>query len=163
MATTTTVGAVKRGLQTELAALGITTGTATAAPLVQVTYGRPAPDLYRRESLFQSDETRTTGTPEMRLTTGRRRRIWEWEWDVIASAEITADTADAEQRALQIAAAVDDWLAAYPQPAEWPNAPVASGALSVIVSAMQIEQGETVEGRQRVEMTMTLEMRERLT
>ncbi len=163
MATTTTVGAVKRALQTELVALGITTATATASPLVQVTYGRPAPDLYRRESLFQGGDTRTNGPPEMRLTAGRRRRMWEWSWDLVASAEITADTSDAEDRALQIAAAVDTWLAAYPQPAEWPNAPVASGALSLLVGAMQMEIGATVEGRQRVEVTMTLEMRERLT
>lgn len=161
MATTTTVVEVKRALIVEISALSVVSAHAASAPLVQVSYARPPVDQVRSESVWFA-ETATTSPPEYRMTAGRRRRMVTWGIDLVVSSQIISDAADAEERAFEIVAAIEDFLAAEAQPAEWTYAPVASGAMWVTVDSISVDHAETTEGHLRVEVTMTLEMKERL-
>ena len=163
MATVTTIAEVKRALLDEIANLAIASATAAAPTSVQTSYARPPVDEMRSEVVYFSDELRTVGDAEQRLKTGRRTRFLTWELEVIVLSAIISDSESSEQRAFAIAGAVENFLAANAQPAEWATTPVASGALSVVVTGFDVRHMEDPEGFRAVEVTILTEVKERLT
>ena len=162
MATTTTVAEVKRALLDELQALSIASATEASPTGVQVTYGRPPIDRQRSESVYFGSATRSIADPEQRLVAGRRKRMWSWEIPIMIDTAIIIDSEDAEARAFVIAAAIENFFAAYSQPAEWPTTPVTSGALSVLVADMESDLIENIDGYQGVRLTIVVHLKERL-
>ena len=163
MATVTTVAETKRALLDEIQNLAIASDVAASPTSVQVTYSKPPVDVTRNESVYFGNAMNTVGEPEQRLTTGRRRRMMTWEVELIVQSSIRNDAEDAEARAFVIASAIETFLAANAQPSEWTTTSVASGALYVLVAAMESEIDDTVEGYKAVMVTLHLEMKERLT
>ena len=162
MATVTTIPEVKRALLDEIAAINIASATAAAPTYVQTAYARPPVDQLRNEVVYFSDELRTIGDSEQRLTSGRRKRYNTWQLEIVVLSSIIAEAEDAEQRAFVIAQAIENFLAAEPQPAEWANTPVASGALFVVVTGYDVRHMEDVDGYRTVEVTIITEIKERL-
>lgn len=163
MATTSTIAAVKAALLDEIQALSVTSAAASSPALVQVVYARPPADLIRSECVYFGSSMQTVGEIEQRMTSGRRRRLMRWAFDLVVSTQILADAEDAEARAFTIADAVEDWLAANPQPADWSTTPITSGSLYIVPVGWRVDHTENVEGTLRVDVTITLEMKERLT
>ena len=161
MATTTTIAATKRAFLAEISALSITSATAARPALVQTSYARPPADQQRAECVYFTGDAYTSDIEE-RMTSGRRKRFLTWEIELVVSSQIIADVADAERRAFEITDDIEDFLAANPQPAEWTVSPVATGAMYVRPNRWAVEHTETVEGVMRVDVTITLEMKERL-
>ncbi len=161
MATVSTMPEVKRALLDEIGLLATTSATAAAPTYVQTAYARPPADRVRSESVFFGDLARADGG-ERRLKAGRQVRHVEWNLDLVVQSAIMADAEDAEQRAFVIAGAIENFLAANSQPAEWPNAPVASGAMSVVVAGIESELMEHPDGYQAVEVRIELTLLERL-
>ena len=161
MATVSTLAAVKRALLDEIGLLGIVSDTAAAPTYVQTAYARPPVDRVRSESVYFGDIARADGG-ERRLRAGRQVRHVEWDFELIVTTDIIADAEAAERRAFAIAAAVESFLAEYSQPAEWPNSPVASGAMSLVIGGMESELSEHPEGYQAVEIRIELLLTERL-
>jgi len=162
MATTTVIAEFKRALLDEIQALAIPSATAAAPTSVQTEYARPPIDRLRREVVYFDSDMSTAEDTEYRLSSGRRKRYNLWNLDIIVSTEILADPESAEQRAFVIAAAIESFLAANSQPAEWANTPVTSGALWTRVMGYDVEHEDTSEGFRLVEITIELEMKERL-
>lgn len=163
MATTTTIPELKRALLDEIQNLSITSATAAAPTEVQTAYARPPVEQLRSEVVYFSDEMRTIADAEQRLVSGRRKRFNTWEIELVVLSAIISDAESSEQRAFVISAAVENFLAANPQPAEWATTPVASGALYVLVTGFDVRHMEDAEGFRAVEITMLLEAKERLT
>jgi hypothetical protein len=160
--TTTTVAETKRALIAEIQALTINTDLAVRAPQVQVSYGLPGqPELRQPEMVYFSEEMRTVSV-DQRLVAGRRRRFFEWELDLVIESVANADTAAAEQRCFELAAAIEDFLADEPHCAAWPNAPVTDGALYVVVEGMRCEHEAGPDGLLLVRLSMELRLLERL-
>jgi hypothetical protein len=153
---------VKSNLVKELRALDITPSASAATGKLQVSYGRPSVDTLQSESVYFSGEMRTQGDDEQRLSGARQVRQRAWEVELIVSSVILSDTEAAETRAMTIVKAIENWLASNAQPAEWPNYPVASGALFVVPTSIEVEQQEHVEGMLSVEVIMYLRVMERL-
>ena len=162
MATVTTIADTKRALLDELQALSISSATAASPAEVQVTYSQPAPDEWRSESVFFGPEMRTAEDTDYRMSTGRRKRFNTWEVELYITSAILSDPEEAEKRAFVIAGAVESFLADNPQPAEWSTSPVSSGALYVLVVGYEVDHLTDPEGFQRVEIIMTLDIKERL-
>lgn len=162
MANTTTVAAVKAALVDELQALTIASDDAAKPAQVQVSYGRPPVDLRRSESVYFDTEM-DTAEYEYRLTDGRRRRFVDWNLELVVDSAVIADDEAAESRAFVIVAAVEDFLAANPQPAEWPNTSLTAASLSLLVQDMAVEQEESADGVLRVLVRVGLALKERLT
>lgn len=162
MATISTLPEVKRALLDEIGLLAMVSATAAAPTYVQTEYARPPVDRVRSESVFFGETARADGG-ERRLKAGRQVRHVEWSFDLVVHSAIMADAESAEQRAFVIAGAVENFLAANAQPAEWANAPVSSGALSVVIGGMDSELSEHPDGYQAVEVTIELRLSERLT
>ncbi len=162
MANTSTVAAVKAALVDELQSLAISSDDAARPSQVQVSYGRPPADLRRSESVYFDAEMDTVDY-EYRLTDGRRRRLVTWNLELIVDSAVIADDEAAEARAFAIVSDVEDFLAANPQPAEWPNTSLTSASLSLLVMDMTVEQEESSDGVLRVLVRMGLELKERLT
>lgn len=161
MANTTTVADVKAALVDELQALAIASDSAARPSAVQVSYGRPPVDLRRSESVYFSEEM-DTADYEYRLTDGRRRRMVTWTLELVVDSAIVADDEAAEARAFAIVSEVEDFLAANPQPAEWPNTALSSASLSLLVLDMSVTQEESSDGVLRVLVRIGLELKERL-
>lgn len=161
MATVSTLAAVKRALLDEIGLIGIVSDAAAAPTYVQTAYARPPVDRVRSESVYFGDIARTADV-ERRLKAGRQVRYITWGFELIASTDIIADAESAERRAFAIAAAVESFLTDYSQPAEWPNSPVVSGAMSLVIDGMESELSEHPEGYQSVEIRIQLTMMERL-
>lgn len=161
MANTTTVAAVKSALVDELQVLSVASDTAARPSTVQVSYGRPPVDVRRSESVYFSDEM-DTADYEYRLTDGRRRRVVSWTLELVVDSAIIADGEAAEARAFAIVSAVEDFLAANPQPAEWPNTSLSAASLSLLVLDMSVTQEESADGVLRVLVRIGLELKERL-
>jgi hypothetical protein len=82
---------------------------------------------------------------------------------LIVDSAVIADDEAAEARAFAIVSDVEDFLAANPQPAEWPNTSLTSASLSLLVMDMTVEQEESSDGVLRVLVRIGLELKERLT
>ena len=165
MATVSTLAEVKRALLDEIQNLAIASATAASPTSVQVEYARPPIDQLRSEAVYFGSESRTVESDDerQRLQAGRRMRYLTWEFDLVVSTSILADAEEAEKRNFVIVAAVESFLADYPQPADWPTTAVSSGAMSVVLGALEVDQHESPEGFRTVETTITLMMNERLT
>lgn len=162
MATLTTIAELKRALLDELQALSIASATAAGPSEVQVAYARPPVDQMRSEVIYFSDELRTVSDSEQRMTAGRRKRFNTWEVEIECVSTILSDAEDAEARCFAMVQAVEGFLADNPQPAEWANTPVTSGALYVVVTGYEVEHKENPEGFRSVEATILTEVKERL-
>jgi hypothetical protein len=162
MATSSTVAAVKAALVDELQVLAIGSDDAARPAQVQVSYGRPPLDLRRSESVYFAEEM-DTAEYEYRLSAGRRRRVVRWNLDLMVDSAVIADVEAAEIRAFEITSAVEDFLAAYAQPGEWPNTALTGESLSVLLVDMSVEHEESADGVLRVLVRMGLELTERLT
>jgi len=162
LATVTTIATVKAALIDEIQNLAIASATAAAPAEVQVSYGRPPADQVRSEGIFWDDEMRTVTDAEYRLQAGRRTRFYTWQLELVCHSQIITDTEDAELRCMAIAAAVETYLAANAQPAEWATTAVASGALTVLVTGFEVEQTENAEGFKAVEARLLIDVLERL-
>ena len=162
MATVTNIANFKRALLDEIQALSISSATAAAPAEVQVTYSQPPVETWRSESVYFGAEMRTVSDPEYRLTGGRRKRFNVWEVELYVSSAIISDAENAEERAFTIATAVESFLADNPQPAEWTTSPTDAGVLQCLVMGYEVDQAVDVEGYLRVEIIMTLEVKERL-
>jgi hypothetical protein len=162
MATTTTMAEFKRALLDEIQTLSINSATAAAPTDIQVTYARPMVDQLRRESVYFLSEMRTLQDAEYRLNSGRRHRFNVWDTDLLVSTEIISDPEDAEARNFVIVAAIESFMADY-QPPQYPNSPVASGALTATIRGYEVEHMDTSEGFRLVETTINIEVKEYLT
>lgn len=160
MATTSLLAALKAALVDELQALAISPATGRSG-VVQVSYSRPVADRVDAETIYFSSEASTT-EEERRLSGARRARRYSWELELVVECAALSDSEDAEARCFAIAAAVEDWLADNAQPAEWPNSPLDSGALWLVVSAMRTDAYETDTGRRLSRVILSLEFRESL-
>jgi hypothetical protein len=162
MADVTTITELKRALLDEIQALEVGSADAAAPPEVQVTYAVPPADQLRSEAIYFGPVTRTISDPEYRMTAGRRVRLNTWEVQIYVTSAILADAEAAEERAFDMASAIEDFLADYPQPAEWPTTPVDSGALYVLITGYETDHIADPEGFLRVEIVIDLEVKERL-
>tara|TARA_R110000803_G_scaffold198800_1_gene262661 strand:+ start:1174 stop:1665 length:492 start_codon:yes stop_codon:yes gene_type:complete len=160
MATTTTITEVKRAFVDELSALAMASATAAAPTSVQVAYARPKVDQVRSEAVYFAGDMSTAGAPEQRLSGARRRREMTWDLELVVESAIISDSENAEKRAFVIVGLIEDWLASNAQPAEWSNAPVASGALFVLVESIRSELSESPEGFQSVTVSIGLMVKE---
>ena len=136
MATTTTIVSVKRSLLDEIGALNIASATAAGPTSVQVSYSRPAVDRLRSEAIYFVD--------------------------LVVESTIISDSEDAETRAFAIVAAIENFLAANAQPAEWSVSAVSSGALFVLIDSIESKLQESPDGFQSVTVTIGLTVKERL-
>lgn len=162
MAVASTIAAVKAALVDELQALAIGSDEAARPSQVLVAYGQPPVDLRRSEQVYFAD-TMTAQEYEYRLSGGRRKRLVTWNVELVVDSAIIADVEDAEGRAFEVVSAVEDFLAANAQPAEWPNTSLTGASLSVLIDDMRVEHEETPDGVLRVLVLIGLEVKERLT
>ena len=107
---------------------------------IQVTYGDPG-GAVRRESVFLGDIINNRHTPES-LSTGRRRRIEDFECEVFVSvnSKPRSSPQDCEARAVVLADAVETVIVEDPQLGGL------SGLLYCEVSSMQMSTVETGDG-----------------
>jgi hypothetical protein len=162
MATTTTIVSVKRSLLDEIGALNIASATAAGPTSVQVSYSRPAVDRLRSEAIYFGSDMATSETPEQRISGSRRKSVLTWGVDLVVESTIISDSEDAETRAFAIVAAIENFLAANAQPAEWSVSAVSSGALFVLIDSIESKLQESPEGFQSVTVTIGLTVKERL-
>lgn len=106
---------------------------------IQVSYGEPSAP--RRESVFLGDIINNRHTPES-LSTGRRRRLEEFEVEVFISvnSKPRSQPQDSETRAVVLADAVETVIVEDPQLGNL------SGLLYCEVSSMQMSTVETGDG-----------------
>ena len=162
MATTTTIVSVKRSLLDEIGALNIASATAAGPTSVQVSYSRPAVDRLRSEAIYFGSDMATSETPEQRISGSRRKSVLTWGVDLVVESTIISDSEDAETRAFAIVAAIENFLAANAQPAEWSVSAVSSGALFVLIDSIESKLQESPDGFQSVTVTIGLTVKERL-
>ena len=106
---------------------------------IQVSYGEPSAP--RRESVYLGDIINNRHSPES-LSTGRRRRIEEFEVEVFISvnSKPRSQPQDSETRAVVLADAVETVIVEDPQLGNL------SGLLYCEVSSMQMSTVETGDG-----------------
>jgi hypothetical protein len=156
MATTTTIVSVKRSLLDEIGALNIASATAAGPTSVQVSYSRPAVDRLRSEAIYFGSDMATSEAPEQRISGSRRKSVLTWGVDLVVESTIISDSEDA------IVAAIENFLAANAQPAEWSVSAVSSGALFVLIDSIESKLQESPDGFQSVTVTIGLTVKERL-
>lgn len=160
MATVSLLSGLKAALIDELQALSIATADGRSGE-VQVSYSRPVADRVSPESIYFTSDASTV-SEERRLSGARRSRQYTWELELVVECAALSDSEDAEVRCFAIAAAVETWLASNPQPAEWPNSSLDSGALWLVISGMRTDAEETDTGRRLSRVVLELEYKETL-
>jgi hypothetical protein len=145
----TTIYEVKADLLTNLQAASALSG-------VQVTYGDPG-GAARRESIFLGDVDSSNQIPES-LSTGRRRRLEEYTLEVLVFVQSkAAGLQEAEQRAVVLAAAVEDVVADAPQ-----LSGTVSGLMFVECSGMSMSSAEAGVDGPRVACSVNFNVKARL-
>ena len=144
-----TMYAVKSALLTKLQA-------DSTLSSIQVTYGDPL-DAMRRECIYMGDINSGIISPES-FSTGRRRNIEEYTIDVeIYVQSKPAGQAEAEQRALVLANAVEGVVATYPD---------LEGAVSQLLfiqcSGMSMSATEAGIDGTRIRLTVSIDVKARM-
>ena len=123
---------------------------------VQVTYGDPG-GAARRECVFLGDIINNRHEPES-ISTGRRRRIEEFDLEVIVSvgSKPRSSPQDNEARAVVLADAVETVIVEDPQLNNL------TGLLYCQITSMELSTVETGEGP-LTEITLTIQAKARLT